>query len=58
MLAIAQRLDEKMRQWQPEKAASVEEIISEIIALADQDSLDLLRSRTVEQEVMDIIDEA
>ncbi len=57
MLALAQKLDKKMKQWNPEKAASVEEIINEIILLADQDSLDLLRSRTVEQEVMDIIDE-
>ena len=29
----------------------------EIIGLADRDALDLLRSRTVEQDVLDILDE-
>jgi hypothetical protein len=57
MTAIAEKLDEKLKQWEPEKAASVERLISEIIVLADQDSLDLLRSRVREQEVLDILDE-
>lgn len=57
MIAIAQKLDERMKQWDQERAASVEEIINEIISLADQNCLDLLRSRAVEQEVLDIIDE-
>ncbi len=55
--SIAQRLDDKMKKWNDEKAAAVERIVSEIIDLADEDCLDLLRSRMVEQEVMDIIDE-
>ena len=47
-----------MRQWDAEKASSVEKIIDEVINLADEDCLDLLRSRSVEQEVLDIIDES
>ena len=58
MISIANRLEEKMRQWDPEKASSVEKIINEIIDLADHDCLDILRSRMAEQEVLDILDEA
>jgi hypothetical protein len=57
MTAIAEKLDEKLKQWEPEKAASVERLITEIILLADQDCLDLVRSRVREQEVLDILDE-
>ena len=39
--------------WPPETAAQVRERIAEIISLADQDALDLLRSRVVEQDVLD-----
>lgn len=46
-----------MRVWEPGKASVVENLIREIISLADQDYAVLLRSRTVEQEVLDIIDE-
>ena len=56
MIAIAQKLDEKMKEWDTEKASSVEKIINEVIDLADEDCLDLLRSQAVEQEVLDIID--
>jgi len=35
----------------------VREALAEIVDLADQDALDLLRSRAVEQEVLDLIDE-
>jgi hypothetical protein len=31
--------------------------VAEIIDLADQDALDIMRSRTVEQEVLDLLDE-
>jgi hypothetical protein len=31
--------------------------VIEVIGLADQDALDLLRSRMVEQDVLDILDE-
>jgi hypothetical protein len=57
MTAIAQKLDAKMKQWQPTTAKQVENLVDEIIQAADQDSLDLIRSRKVEQEVLDILDE-
>ena len=57
MDALVERLDAKLREWKPETAAQVRERLAEIIALADQEVLDLLRSRAVEQEVLDILDE-
>jgi hypothetical protein len=46
-----------LHQWRPETADQVRERVSEIIGLADQDALDLLRSRACEQDVLDILDE-
>ena len=57
MDALIERLDAKLREWKPETAAQVRECVAEIIALADQEALDLLRSRAVEQEVLNILDE-
>ena len=57
MDALVERLDAKLREWKPETAAHVRESIAEIIALADQEALDLLRSRVREQEVLDMLDE-
>ena len=57
MDALVERLDAKLREWKPETAAHVRESVAEIIALADQEALDLLRSRTREQEVLDMLDE-
>ncbi|QTA84445.1 hypothetical protein [Desulfonema magnum] len=57
MTQIAKKLDERLRVWEPEKASVVENLIREIISLADQDYADILRSRSVEQEVLEIIDE-
>jgi len=54
--AIAEQLDTKLRQWRSETADEVRERVAEIIELADHDALDLLRSRQIEQEVLDIID--
>jgi hypothetical protein len=56
MDALAERLDTKLQQWRPETADQVRERIVEIIELADQEALDLLRSRAVEQEVLDVLD--
>jgi hypothetical protein len=56
MDALAEQLDVKLREWQPETANQVRQRIAEIIALADQDALDVLRSRVIEQEVLDILD--
>lgn len=40
MDALAERLDAKLREWQPETAAQVRQRVGEIIELADQDALD------------------
>ncbi len=56
MTAIAKKLDARLNRWAPETAKRVKPLVAEIIELADHDALDLVRSRKVEQEVLDIID--
>ena len=56
MTAIAKKLDARLSRWAPETAKKVEQLVAEIIDLADHDALDLARSRKIEQEVLDIID--
>ena len=58
MDALAEELDAKLREWRPETADQVRRRVAEVIELADQDVLDLLRSRTAEQDVLDILDDA
>jgi len=55
MDALAEQLDAKLREWTPETAAHVRQRVTEIIELADQDVLDIMRSRIVEQEVLEIL---
>jgi hypothetical protein len=50
-------LDRKLREWAPETADQVRAQVEELIALADQGLLDLVRSRRVEQDVLDLLDE-
>ena len=57
MDVLAERLDAKLKEWKPDIVAEVRERVLEIINLADQDVLDIMRSRAVEQEVLDILDE-
>lgn len=57
MDVLAERLDRKLREWSPETAEQVRSQVLEIIELADQGLLDLVRSRKVEQEVLDLLDE-
>jgi hypothetical protein len=57
MDALVEKLDEKLRQWKPETAAEVRQRVTEVIELADDDVLDLMRSRAIEQEVLDVLDE-
>lgn len=57
MTQIAEKLDKKLTTWQPEIAAQVEQIVTDVIDLADAKVLDLLPSRTVVQEVLDSLDE-
>ena len=56
MEALLETLNAKLQEWNPETADAVRERVGEIIGLADQDGLDLLRSRAREQEVPDILD--
>jgi hypothetical protein len=57
MDALLETLNAKLREWRPETAAEVRERVTEIMTLADQEALDLLRSRAIEQEVLDKLDE-
>lgn len=58
MDALIQELDMKLRQWQPDIAQQVRQYLTELIELADQDALDLVRSRIVEQEVLNLMDDS
>jgi hypothetical protein len=55
--ALAEKLDGRLREWRPETAAEVRHVSLQFIELADADLLDLVRSRAVEQEVLDLLDE-
>ena len=57
MDAVVERLDAKLSEWKPQISAEVRVLISEVIDAADHDALDLMRSRAVEQEVLDRLDE-
>ena len=57
MDTLAEKLNTKLQEWQPDTVNQVRQSIAEIIDLADQDALDILSSRTVEQEVLDLLDE-
>jgi hypothetical protein len=64
MDALTEKLGIKLQEWKREISDSaqqtlrerVRQYISEIIDLADRDILDLLPSRTVEQDVLDLTD--
>ena len=55
--AIAEQLDHKLVAWKPETAAQVERLVADIIEWTDSDALDLMHTREVEQEVLDLLDE-
>jgi hypothetical protein len=57
MDTLVEKLDARLREWKPETSAQVRQRVTEIIDLADQDVIDLLRSRAVEQDALDILDE-
>lgn len=58
MTALATKLESRLHEWNPATAAAVEKLVGEIIELADAEVLDLARTRQVEQEVLDLIDES
>jgi hypothetical protein len=57
MDALTERLGIKLQEWKPEISDRVRQYISEIIDLADRDVLNSLPSRTVEQDVLDLINQ-
>lgn len=57
MDTLAETLNLKLHEWDSPVADQVREWVTEIIDLADQGVLDLMRSRAVEQEILDLIDE-
>lgn len=57
MEAIAEKLGNKLHEWKPETSQKVRALVAEIIELADDDALDIGCSRSVEQEVVDILNE-
>ena len=57
MDALAEKLDARLREWRPETAAEARQRITELIDLADMDVLDVARSRAVEQDVLNLLDE-
>jgi hypothetical protein len=57
MDAIAEKLDTKLSKWKPEISREVRALVSQVIDPADNNILDVMRSRAVEQEVLDQLDE-
>lgn len=57
MDALAQQLDAGLQHWQPDTSRHVRALVGEIIELADANALDVMRSRAVEQEVLNLLDE-
>ncbi|MBM3242786.1 hypothetical protein FJZ31_41525 [Candidatus Poribacteria bacterium] len=57
MDVLAETLDAKLREWKPNIAVEVRQRVTEIINLADHDLLDIMQSRSVEQEVLNLLDE-
>lgn len=57
MDALAQTLNDRLQTWQPTIAEEVRQWVIEIMELADQDLLDIVPLRHIEQEVLDLIDE-
>lgn len=55
---LAKQLDAKFREWPPDTAEQVRGRVAELMECADQDVLDVARSRSVEQEVLDLIDDS
>ena len=54
---LVEKLDSKLREWKPDIAEVVKQRVVELIDLADDDVLDIMRSRNVEQQVLDLLDE-
>lgn len=58
MEALAETLEIKLHQWKPGTSRKVRLLVAEIIEWADGDVLDIAHSRSLEQEVLDVLDAA
>ena len=56
MDTLAEALDHKLHEWEVETSEKVRILVAEIMASADEGTVDILRSRAAEQEVLDILD--
>jgi hypothetical protein len=56
MGAMMEKLDARLRQRKPDIAKLVRQRLAEIIEAADHDALSIIRSRAVEQEVLELLD--
>lgn len=54
---LIEQRDSKLRQWNASTAQEVRQRVTENMDLADHDSLDIGRSRELEQNVLDMLDE-
>jgi hypothetical protein len=57
MDAVLHKLDLKLQHCSPDLANEIRSWLAEIIELSDADALDLIRSRQIEQDVLNLIDE-
>jgi len=57
MDALVEQLDAGLQHWEPDTSRHVRALVGEIIELADANALDVMRSRAVEQEVLNLLDE-
>ena len=57
MDAVAEKLNAKLGKWEPKVSEEVRALVAELIDAADNDALDVMRSRAVEQEVLNQLDE-
>jgi hypothetical protein len=56
--AIAEKLDTKLSQWKPEVSQELLALVAQVIDAADNDALDLVRSRAIDQEVLDQLNDS
>jgi hypothetical protein len=54
---LIEKLNDKLHTWEPYISEVIRNYINEIIELADHNAFDIIRSRKVEQEILDKIDE-
>jgi len=57
MILLIKRLETRLNTWEPHIVNEVMEQVEQIIELADNDVLDIICPRNIEQEVLEIIDE-